>query len=103
VVVVGEASDGDTAIEAADRLRPAVVIMDINMPKMSGIEATIQIKSRFPDMHIIGLSMATDEHYQQAMQQAGAARLLTKESAVDQLYSAIQWTVGHAHPLSTAP
>ena len=64
--------------------------MDINMPKMNGIEAAAHIKTQFPHIHIIGLSVNTEADNQEAMHNSGAARLLTKEAAVDELYQAIQ-------------
>jgi CheY-like chemotaxis protein len=63
------------------------------MPKMNGIEATRYIKQETPDVIVIGLSVNADENNQQAMRDAGAAMLLTKEAAVEQLYSAIQQAV----------
>jgi len=71
-------------------LNPAVVVMDINMPKMNGIEATAHLKARYPDLTIIGLSVNAGEENQQAMKKAGATALITKEAAVDQLYAAIR-------------
>jgi len=73
-------------------LNPAVVIMDINMPKMNGIEATAHLKTRYPDLTIIGLSVNAGEENQKAMKKAGATALITKEAAVDQLYAVIRET-----------
>jgi DNA-binding NarL/FixJ family response regulator len=55
--VVAEAADGEMAVEAARQFQPDVVIMDMNMPKMNGLEATRQIKAEFPQITVIGLSM----------------------------------------------
>ena len=90
VEVVGEAWNGEEAVKAVESLRPAVVIMDINMPKMNGIEATAEIKARFPDTTVIGLSVNAGGENMEAMLNAGASLLLTKEAAVEQLYGAIQ-------------
>lgn len=90
VQVVGEASDGEDAIAKVDELGPSVVVMDINMPRMNGIEATARIKTRYPDMIVIGLSVNAAGDNQEAMRAAGAVFLLTKESAVEQLYESIE-------------
>ena len=90
VQVVGEASDGEEAVAAVDHLTPDVVVMDISMPKMSGIQATAVIKSCHPEITIIGLSVNAGGENRSAMLKAGAAQLLTKEAAVEQLYDAIQ-------------
>lgn len=89
IEVVGEAWNGQEAVAGTDRLRPAVVIMDINMPKMNGIEATRVIRKRHPDIIVIGLSVQVGGENERAMKQVGAALLLTKEAAVDELYQAI--------------
>jgi len=91
--VVGEAWNGEEAVAAVELHRPALVVMDINMPKKNGIEATADIKSRYPHIHVIGLSVNAGGENQAAMLQAGAALLLTKEAAVDQLYEAIKKTL----------
>ena len=90
IEVVGEAWNGEEAVIGTDRLRPAVVVMDINMPKMNGIEATRVIKERHPDIVVIGLSVQIGGENERAMKQAGGALLLTKEAAVDELYRVIQ-------------
>ncbi len=88
--VVGEAANGEEAVELAEALDPAVVVMDINMPHMNGIDATAAIKERSPDIIVIGLSVNAQGDNQQAMTAAGASMLLTKEAAVDELYRSIQ-------------
>ncbi len=98
VEVVGEASNGVEALCAVEQQRPAVVIMDINMPNMDGIEATRRVKERYPDVSIIGLSVNTGSDNERAMLRAGAHRLLTKEAAVEQLYGAIQEVVKNQRP-----
>lgn len=90
VEIVGEGWNGEEAVSLVQTLQPSVVVMDINMPKLNGIEATARIKAQFPHMAIIGLSVNSDSDNQEAMRKAGAAMLMTKEAAVDELYQAIQ-------------
>jgi len=90
VQVVGEARTGREAIEASAQLRPDVVIMDINMPDMDGIEATVQIKRRQPTTIIVGLSVNADQQSITAMVNAGAAMMITKEAAMNELYDAVK-------------
>jgi CheY-like chemotaxis protein/anti-sigma regulatory factor (Ser/Thr protein kinase) len=86
VEIVGEASNGEDALALVERLRPALVVMDINMPKMSGIEATAHISRTYPEIPVIGLSVNATGNNVQAMLKAGAVLLLTKEAAVNELY-----------------
>ena len=90
VQVVGEARNGREAIEASAQLRPDVVIMDISMPDMNGIEATAHIKRRQPTTIVVGLSVNADQQSITAMVNAGAAMLITKEAAVNELYDAVK-------------
>jgi signal transduction histidine kinase len=90
VMIVGEGSNGDEAIELVEQLRPALVVMDLNMPKKNGIEATARIKARFPETVVIGLSVQAGEEARRAIVNAGGAVLLTKEAAVDELYRTIR-------------
>ena len=91
--VVGEAQDGSEAVSLAGKLRPHVVVMDINMPKMNGIEATARIKAYWPETIVIGISVNTGDDNSHAMKRAGAITLLTKEAAVEQLYEIIKRSV----------
>ena len=88
--VVGEATDGEDAILRAEELQPAIVLMDINMPKLNGIAATRRIKADHESMTVIGLSVHTDRDYVDAMLDAGAVALLSKEKATEDLYAAIE-------------
>ena len=90
VDIVGEASNGEEALSTTELWRPAIVVMDINMPKKNGIEATAEIKARWPDIIVIGLSVNPGSANSIAMEKAGATLLLTKEAAVAQLYQAIR-------------
>ncbi|HJT20471.1 MAG TPA: PAS domain S-box protein, partial [Nitrospira sp.] len=90
IEVVGEAGDGEAAIEEARRLLPHVVVMDVNMPRMDGIEATRHITRLLPGSAVIGLSVNASHHMQAAMKAAGGRTLLTKESAAESLYLTIK-------------
>jgi PAS domain S-box-containing protein len=94
ILLVGEAKDGQEAIDLVEKLRPQVIIMDINMPRLNGIEATTWIKAHYPGICIIGISVNAEKDNQEAMRQAGATLLLTKEAAVDELYLAIRTGLG---------
>lgn len=78
MLVVGEADNGVEAVAMADALLPDVVIMDVNMPKMNGVQATGQIKARHPSMVVIGFSMHDDSRYEQGMKTAGPPVILRK-------------------------
>jgi DNA-binding NarL/FixJ family response regulator len=90
IEIVGEASDGQFAVEMVRRLVPDVVTMDINMPRMDGIEATRIIRAEHPNVHVIGLSMFEQDERAQAMLDAGAVNYLTKSGASEVLLSAIR-------------
>ena len=87
--IVGEANDGAEAVVLAARLMPDVVIMDNNMPKLNGIEATRQIRRALPAIQVIGLSMHDGKEIRAAMLEAGAVDYLQKTGAVKELYQAI--------------
>ncbi len=89
VEVVGEGGNGLDALTLAGALRPDVVVMDINMPLMDGIEATKGLKARHPEIVVIGLSLHLSSEMDQRMREAGASEYLTKESAIEQLYDAM--------------
>ena len=87
--VVGEAEDGRETVRLAKKLSPDVVVMDIAMPDMNGIEATRQILADCPGVKVIALSMHSDRHFVSEMLKAGATAYLLKECAVDELITAI--------------
>lgn len=101
--VIGEASNGQEALDLTEQLKPSAVVMDINMPGMNGIEATAKIKTRHPDIVVIGMSVNASVDNHDAMRTAGASVLLTKEAAVDQLHGAIQTAVKGIGRLGTDP
>jgi DNA-binding NarL/FixJ family response regulator len=90
VEVVGEAGTGTAAVALARQLAPDVVLMDINMPEMNGIEATRAIHAAFPAMRVIGLSMFDHGDQQAAMQDAGAVAYVSKSGPAEELLWAIR-------------
>lgn len=90
VEIIGQAGDGQSAIENARQLRPDIIIMDISMPGMNGIEATRRIIAEQPAMKIIGLSMHEGEDMAEAMKHAGAVSYLRKGAPMEKLVSAIR-------------
>ncbi len=89
-VVVGEAGDGEEAVRMAKELKPAVIIMDISMPKLNGIEATKQIKGTQPGAIILVLTAYDYEQYIFPLLEAGAAGYLLKDISSAELVNAIQ-------------
>ena len=87
---MAEAANGSEALALARQWRPEVVLMDVNMPVMDGIEATRRIKDALPDTIVIGLSVQTIAHVGHEMREAGAVAFLNKEAAVEDLYQTIQ-------------
>ena len=93
VEIVGEAEDGVTAVRRALELRPDIVIMDVGMPQMNGIEATRRLATELPGTKIIALSMHSDRRYVAEMLKAGAAGYVLKQGAFRELASAMaRWT-----------
>jgi len=88
--VVGQASDGQEAVELAGKLLPDVILMDISMPRMSGVDATRVIHQRHPDIRIIGLSLYEEEERAKEMLCAGAVFYLTKSGPPAELKAAIR-------------
>ncbi len=93
ILVVGEAADGEAGVAAVERLAPDVVVMDIAMPHLNGIEATRQIVSRHPQTSVVILSMHSDESYVLRALKAGARAYLLKDSAETDLIQAIHAVV----------
>jgi len=94
--VVGEAGNGREAIERALELRPDIVLMDITMPEMDGLEATRQLKKLWPECVVLSLTVHEDKYYFMEMLAAGASGYLTKQAASDELVQAIH-TVAQGH------
>ncbi len=90
IAVIGEACDGQMAVEMARELKPDVVIMDVSMPQLNGIEATRRILAELPSVRVIGLSMHERETMAAAMRAAGAAAYLPKGGPSEPLIAAIR-------------
>jgi DNA-binding NarL/FixJ family response regulator len=97
VTIVGEASNGVEAVSLAEECLPDVILMDVNMPKMDGIEATKRIKDAHPFSIVIGLSVNNAPHIVEAMKEAGTAAFVSKDVAADELHK----TITTCHPLGT--
>jgi len=88
--IVGEAGDGRTAVEAVQKLVPHIVVMDVGMPDLNGIEATRQIVSQVPNVKVVALSMHSDKRFVVEMLRAGASAYLLKDCAFEELIQAIR-------------
>ena len=88
--VVGEAGDGRQAVQSVEQLRPDVIVMDVAMPNLNGIEAARQISTKNPDISVVILSMHSDESYVLRALKAGARGYLLKDSAENDLITAIR-------------
>lgn len=90
ISIVGEAEDGRAAVEMAHRLEPDVVVMDVNMPFINGIEATRRIRARLPAVRIIGLSAHDREEVARALIEAGGTAYLCKSGPPEDLIGIIR-------------
>jgi len=90
IEVVGEALNGVEAAQMAESLHPDLILMDIGMPGMNGLEATRQIKSRFPHIHILVLTMHRTDEYFFEMLKAGASGYMLKAAETNELIGAIR-------------
>ncbi len=88
--IVGQAEDGRTTVKLAQELTPDIIIMDIGMPDLNGLEATRRIKATVPETRIIALSMYYDKRFVSGMLGAGASGYLRKDCALDELVTAIE-------------
>jgi DNA-binding NarL/FixJ family response regulator len=88
--IVGEASDGRTAVAMAAKLIPDVVVMDITMPDLNGVEATRQIRTDHPEVSVVALSRHSERHYVLRILEAGAGGYVLKSAAYDELRSAVR-------------
>lgn len=90
IIVAGEATNGHQAVELARKLHPDVIVMDIAMPKLNGMEATRQIRQTDPDVKILILSAHSDDAYVEGALAAGASGYLIKQTSVHTLIEAIR-------------
>lgn len=88
--VVGEALDGREALDLAESLQPDVVLMDITMPEMDGLEATREIKTRFPQINVLVLTMHRSDEYFFEMLKAGASGYILKGAKTSELINAVR-------------
>ena len=100
--IVGQAGDGEEAVRLAQALQPRIAVLDIEMPRMNGLEAARRIRQVSPATGIVALSMYGDAHYQQRMLEAGASAYVLKNEAMDDLVAAIEAVLRGARFISPA-
>jgi two-component system response regulator NreC len=100
--VSGEAATGREGLALADQVRPDVVVMDISMPDLNGIDATRKLLAKHPGIKVVGLSMNADRRYVAAMFAAGAVAYLVKSSASEELIQAIRAVLANFKYVSPA-
>lgn len=100
LLLAGEAADGQEAVEACATARPDVILMDIQMPRMNGIEAARLIRQQYPQIRIIALTTFSDQDMVREMLQAGASGYLLKTTTMDELASAIRLAISGQLTLS---
>jgi two-component system response regulator NreC len=102
IEVVGEAEDGEEAVRKASELRPDVVVMDILMPVLDGIEATRRIRAALPEVKVLVLSMYDDEEHVQRLLAAGASGCMLKRATSDELVRSLREVVAGGMALDPA-
>ena len=100
--VVGEAANGVEAVRMADEIRPDVMLMDITMPELDGLEATRQIKAKHPEIAILVLTIHSDEQHAVEILEAGAAGYLTKSVFGEEIVHSIRGVISGEMVLSPA-
>jgi len=102
VEIIAEATDGRSAVELADKLKPDVIVIDLAMPNMSGIEATRKICNKHDDVKVVILSMHSDKRFVSRALKAGAQGYMLKDCAAEELVRAIHAVVANQIYLSPA-
>ena len=100
IELVGEAEDGRSTLKLASRLKPQVVVMDISMPDLNGIDATRKLLEKLPSVKVLALSMHTDQRFIEGMLRAGATGYLPKDCASEELVRAIRTVLSNQTYLS---
>ncbi|MFN8019734.1 MAG: response regulator transcription factor [Acidimicrobiales bacterium] len=98
--VVGEASDGDEAVRLADSLLPDVILMDVTMPDVDGVEATRRIHQRHPEIRVVMLTMHADQSVISEALRAGASGYLVKDCSTDEIAEAVRMAANDESTLS---
>lgn len=98
--VVGEASDGEEAVQLAASLRPDVILMDVTMPDVDGVEATRRIHQQLPDIRVVMLTMHADQSVIAEALRAGASGYLVKDCSTDEIADAVRMAASDDAPLS---
>lgn len=100
--VVGEASDGEEAVRLAGSLRPDVILMDVTMPDVDGVEATRRIHQQFPEVRVVMLTMHADQSVIAEALRAGASGYLVKDCSTDEIAEAVRMAANDDATLSPA-
>ncbi len=98
--VVGEASDGDEAVRLADSVRPDVILMDVTMPDVDGVEATRRIHQQHPEIRVVMLTMHADQSVIAEALRAGASGYLVKDCSTDEIADAVRLAASDEASLS---
>ncbi len=98
--VVGEARDGEEAVRLADDLEPDVILMDVTMPEMDGVEATRQIKKERPEVRVVMLTMHADQEVLASAIRAGASGYLVKDGSTEEIAAAVRMAASGETALS---